>query len=194
MADVPDAVFSALRAAPIGSMFDSSAAARERVVRVTAAELSQAVADASVAEGWAEYLFPPESKCSGESGGVDNSSLDASQRRDNDNGGNFSATGGIFSVVGGNSSVVGGKFPAEKRNCSAAGKKISSCEGDFSATGSITEGRLRTTVLIGLPGSGVLSLAAAVLRFSSGGADWTPIIFNPSGEGIDEQEFAGVIS
>lgn len=45
---------------------------------------------------------------------------------------------------------------------------------------------LRTTVLLGLPGSGVLSLAAAVLRFLSEGVDWIPIVVNLTGKGVDE--------
>lgn len=63
--------------------------------------------------------------------------------------------------------------------------RLSSTEGDVEA--------LRATVLLGLPGSGVLSLAAVVLRFSSGENDWTPIVFSPSGHGIDELELENTI-
>lgn len=43
------------------------------------------------------------------------------------------------------------------------------------------------TVLLGLPGSGVLTLAAAILRFSSAEIDWAPIVvFTPVDDGIDE--------
>lgn len=75
------------------------------------------------------------------------------------------------------------------------------CDGDDHLDGSSdarggggAETALRTTVLVGLPGSGVLSLAAAVLRFSSGGVDWTPVMFSPADEGVDEQEFETAIS
>ena len=147
MSDVPSAIITALRAPPVVNMFDSSIASRERAVRAIAAELSQVAGSVNTAEGWAEYRT--ESKLYGE-GGVD-SSLDATQRRDDDREGSSAA------------------------------------RGDAETT-------LRTTVLVGLPGSGVLSLAAAVLRFSSGEVDWTPVIFSPAGEGVDEQEFQNAIS
>lgn len=52
---------------------------------------------------------------------------------------------------------------------------------------------MKTTVLVGLPGSGVLSLAAAVLRFSSGEVDWTPVVFVSAQEGVDELELEKAI-
>lgn len=149
MSDVPSAIITALRASPIVSMFDGSAAARERAVRATAAELSQAAANVSTAEGWAEYR--PDSKLYREGDGGNASSPGDSQQRGDDHEGPSAATGGAGTT-------------------------------------------LRTTVLVGLPGSGVLSLAAAVLRFSSGGVDWTPVIFSPAGEGVDEKEFESAIS
>lgn len=149
MSDVPSAIITALRASPIVSMFDSSAAARERATRATAAELSQAVVNISTAEGWAEYR--PESKLYREGNGGVDSSLEDNQQRDDDHEG-----------------------PSAAR-CGA-------------------EQTIRTTVVVGLPGSGVLSLAAAVLRFSSGGVDWTPVMFSPAGEGVDEKEFESAIS
>lgn len=52
---------------------------------------------------------------------------------------------------------------------------------------------MSTTVLIGLPGSGVLTLAAAVLRFSSGAIDWIPVVFNALGKGLDGPELLRAI-
>lgn len=54
--------------------------------------------------------------------------------------------------------------------------------------------RVPVTVLLGLPGSGVLSLAAAVLRFSSGEIEWAPpVVVAAVGEGIDELELHNAI-
>lgn len=62
-----------------------------------------------------------------------------------------------------------------------------------------TRGKLLpTTVLLGLPGSGVLSLAAAVLQFSSRSVDWAPVVIvlpSPVDDqgGIDEWDLGEAI-
>lgn len=156
LSDVPSAIITALRASPVVSMFDGSAAARERVARATAAKLSQAAASVSTAEGWAEYRRE-----------------NMLYREDGD--------GGIDTSLG-----------HSHRQCDGDDHEDGS--SDARGGGGGAEIALRTTVLVGLPGSGVLSLAAAVLRFSSGRVDWTPVMFSPAGEGVDEQEFENAIS
>lgn len=54
--------------------------------------------------------------------------------------------------------------------------------------------RVPVTLFLGLPGSGVLSLAAAVLQFSSGEIDWAPaVVVAAVGEGINELELHNAI-
>lgn len=49
------------------------------------------------------------------------------------------------------------------------------------------------TLLLGLPGSGVLSAAATILQFSSAEIRWKLVMFTPSRPGIDEIELGRAI-
>lgn len=72
------------------------------------------------------------------------------------------------------------------------GGDASSCSADDGGN-ILCKTTLKTSVLVGLPGSGVLSLVAAVLRFSSGEVDWTPVVFVSARQGVDELELGKAI-
>lgn len=138
--DIPAKMLAMLCEPPgvVGMTLSSTTAAeRERAVKVVAADLSSVAARLNAAQLTAEYY-------------------------------------GIFSAMD-------------------TGGAASSCD-TIDGGGSIRRKTImKTTVLVGLPGSGVLSLAAAVLRFSSGEVDWTPVVFVSTQEGVDGLELEKAI-